>query len=104
VSGVSTTSPSGRTITISRHEQRLADARVRQQDPAWKADYRANRPKVERKLAHLVRRWHGGRRARVRGLQRVAQDWGLNAAAHNLARLATLGVRSSVGRWQVMPA
>jgi hypothetical protein len=99
-----TTSPSGRAIRISRHEQRLAEARARQKDPAWQADYRANRPKVERKLAHLVRRWHGGRRARMRGLQRVSQDWGLNAAAHNLARLATLGVRNTAGRWQVMPA
>ena len=37
------------------------------QDPDWDADYRATRPKVERKLGHLMRRRHGGRRARVRG-------------------------------------
>jgi hypothetical protein len=61
----------GRTITIGRHEQRLQDARARQQDPSWQANYRANRPKVERKLAHLLRRHHGGRRVRMRGLQRV---------------------------------
>ena len=59
-------SPGG-SITISRHEARLAAARTRQRDPAWKADYRATRPKVERKLAHLMRRRHGGRRARMRG-------------------------------------
>jgi hypothetical protein len=87
-----TTSPSGRTISIHTHEALLARARHRQQDPAWRADYRATRPKVERKLAHLLRRRHGGRRARMRGLVRVAQDWRLLAAAVNLARLATLGV------------
>jgi hypothetical protein len=41
---------------------------------------RAHRPTVERKLAHLLRRRHGGRRAHVRGLLRVAQ--GPSSAAH----------------------
>jgi DDE family transposase len=86
-----TTSPAGRSVTIHRHEVRLAAARTRQRDPAWRADYRAHRPTVERKLAHLLRRRHGGRRARVRGLVRVAQDWRLLAAAVNLARFAALG-------------
>ena len=62
-----TTAKGGRTISIGPHEQALADARARQADPAWVADYRATRPKVERKLGHLMRRRHGGRRARVRG-------------------------------------
>ncbi|HSJ46405.1 MAG TPA: transposase, partial [Euzebyales bacterium] len=88
-----TTAAAGRTITIGRHEQRLQAARARQQDPAWQADYRATRPKVERKVAHLLRRRHGGRRVRMRGLRRVDQDWKLLAGAVNLARLATLGVR-----------
>ena len=86
-----TTAKEGRTITIGPHEARLAAARTRQQDPAWKADYRATRPKVERKIAHLMRRRHGGRRARVRGLRKVAADFALLAAAVNLARLAVLG-------------
>ena len=60
--------------------------------PAWKADYRAIRPKVERELAHLMRRRHGGRRARARGRLRVAADFTLLAAATNLARLARLGL------------
>jgi IS5 family transposase len=59
---------------------------------------------VERKLAHLLRRRHGGRRARVRGLLRVGQDWRLLAAAANLARFAVLGVRSRPGGWAVAPA
>jgi hypothetical protein len=99
-----TTSPSGRTISIHTNEALLARARHRQQEPAWLADYRATRPKVERKLAHLLRRRHGGRRARVRGLVRVAQDWRLLAAAVNLARLATLGVRHRQGGWTAAPA
>jgi IS5 family transposase len=78
--------------------------RARQRDPVWLADYRATRPKVERKLAHLLRRRHGGRRARVRGLVRVTQDFKLLAAAVNLARLATLGLRCSSSGWQVQPA
>jgi hypothetical protein len=99
-----TTSPGGRTVSIHPHEQLLAAARTRQRDPAWQADYRATRPKVERKLAHLLRRRHGGRRARVRGLVRVAQDWRLLAGAVNLARLAVLGLRWDGSGWRVSPA
>lgn len=99
-----TTAAAGRTITIGRHEQRLAAARARQQDPAWQADYRATRPKVERKLAHLLRRRHGGRRVRMRGLRRVDADWKLLAGAVNLARLATLGVRWTPTGWASVPA
>ena len=87
-----TTAKDGRTITVGPHELRLAAARIRQADPAWKADYRATRPKVERKIGHLMRRRHGGRRARVRGLAKVAAGFALLAAAVNLARLGVLGV------------
>ena len=89
----------GRTIRVSRHEAVLADARARQRDPAWRHDYRATRPKVERKLAHLKRRWHGGRRARVRGRPKVDADFNLLAAAVNLARLAALGLHSQPQKW-----
>jgi Transposase DDE domain len=99
-----TSSPAERTITIHPHEARLQADRRRQRDPAWRADYRAHRPTVERKLAHLLRRRHGGRRARVRGLLRVGQDWRLLAAAVNLARFALLRVRSRPGGWAVAPA
>jgi hypothetical protein len=99
-----TSSRAGRTITIYPHKTRLQAARRRQQDPAWRADYRAHRPTVERKLAHLLRRRHGGRRARVRGRLRIAQDWRLLAAAVNLARFAALGVRSRPGGWALVPA
>jgi len=99
-----TSSARGRVVTIGPQEATLAAARARQRDPAWQADYRATRPKVERKLAHLLRRRHGGRRARVRGLVRVAQDWKLLAAATNLARFAALGLRSTTSGWRVQPA
>jgi Transposase DDE domain len=95
-----TTAEGGRTISVSRHEALLAEARERAEDPDWARDYRATRPKVERKLGHLMRRRHGGRRARVRGKKRVDADFNLLAAAQNLARLAVLGLRSShSGTW-----
>ena len=97
-----TKSTAGRTIGISAHEAALARARRRQRDPLWQDDYRSTRPKVERKLAHLMRRKHGGRRARVRGRVKVNADFSLLAAATNLARLAVLGVQSNVnGGWVV---
>jgi hypothetical protein len=98
-----TTSKTGRSITIGHHEARLTAARTRQRDQAWKTDYRATRPKVERKLAHLVRRRHGGRRARMRGTLRIAADFSLLAAATNLARLAKLGLVHACGGWALNP-
>jgi hypothetical protein len=96
-----TTAKNGRTIAVGAHEQALALARARQADPAWVADYRATRPKVERKLGHLMRRRHGGRQARVRGTDRVDTDFRLLAAAVNLARLAVLGLRGNDNGWAV---
>jgi hypothetical protein len=91
-------SPKGRTIRVNAHEKTLQRTRSFQAEPAWRARYRATRPKVERKIAHLVFRRHGGRRARVRGCRRVALDFALLAAAVNLRRLATLGVKFD-GHW-----
>jgi hypothetical protein len=100
-----TTSPAGRTVTISAYEPQLARARAAQADPAWRADYSATRPKVERKIGHLMRRRHGGRRARVRGTIKVAADFSLLAAAVNLTRLGVLGLHRAAGQgWQVAPA
>jgi len=100
-----TTSATGRVITITAYEQQLARARTAQSDPAWRADYTATRPKVERKIAHLMRHRHGGRRARVRGTTKVAADFCLLAAAVNLARLGALRLcRVSGQAWQVAPA
>ena len=97
-----TTARNGRVITIGPHEVHLARGRARGTDPVWLAAYRATRPKVERKIAHLMRRRHGGRRARVRGRAKVAADFSLLAAATNIARLGVLGVMSTAGgNWAV---
>lgn len=88
-----TESREGRIVNIHPHESLLARARQQQRsNPAWRERYRATRPKVERKLAHLMRRKHGGRRARMRGRIRVAWDFALLAASANLQRLAQLFV------------
>jgi hypothetical protein len=94
-----TTAKGGRTIYAGPYEQQLAAARACQRDPGWVADYRATRPKVERKIGHLMRRRHGGRRARVRGRAKVAADFALLAAAVNLARLSVLGLACHGGTW-----
>jgi hypothetical protein len=85
-----TTSKGGRNIRVHEQERILRDARARQKSPVWRANYRATRPKVERKLGHLMRRRHGGRRARMRGTERVGQDFAMLCAAANLHRMATL--------------
>ena len=94
-----TTARAGRTISVGVHEGALAAARARQRQPDWITDYRATRPKVERKFGHLMRRKHGGRRARVRGTTKIAADFALLATAVNLARLAVLGVASTGSGW-----
>lgn len=66
--------------------------------------YGATRPRVERKIAHLVRRSLGGRRAKVRRRLKVGADFALLAAAVNLARLAVLGLRGAAGAWVAVPA
>ena len=93
-----TTAKSGRTIRVGKHEAVLADARDRQRAPTWKADYHATRPIVERRLAHLKRRWHGGRRARVRGRPKVDADFNLLAGPQPRTPPA-LGLHSQPTRW-----
>ncbi len=94
-----TTAKGGRTVGISAYEELLRAQRERCADPSFAADYRATRPKVERKLAHLMKRRHRGRRARVRGRRKVDADFNLLAGAQNLARLAVLGLRSTPSGW-----
>ena len=67
--------------------------------PEWIDAYRADRPIVERKIAHFARRIWGGRNARCRGLDRISTDVDTRAAAVNLARLATLGVTFNTAGW-----
>ncbi len=51
-----------------------------------------------------MRRKHGGRRARVRGQDKVDADFSVLAAATNLARLAVLGLTNRGGAWAANPA
>ena len=99
-----TTSKDGRSIRVTVHEGALTRARNRQADPAWQADYQATRPKVERKIGHLMRRTHGGRHARVRGQTKTGADFKLLAGAVNLARLAVLGLTHTGAGWTASTA
>jgi hypothetical protein len=101
LAGQCTSSKTGRTVTYGPYEDQLARARAAQTDPAWQADYQATRPTIERKIGHLMRRRHGGRRARVRGQTKVSADFALLAAAVNLARLAALGLTHTRTGWAV---
>lgn len=89
-----TDAKAGRNIRLHKDERLLIEGRERQQSPERRASYKATRPKVERKLAHLMRRRHGGRRSRMRGTDRVGQDFILLCAAANLHRLAMLELHS----------
>ena len=99
-----TASRRGRSIHLGEHERHLTAARARQADPDWKADYTQTRPKVERKISHLMRRKHGGRHARVRGSTKVTADFSLLAAAVNLARFAVLGLDRQPHGWALSTA
>ena len=88
-----TQSKSGRTVRLHPKHATLERHRKLQRDEGWKTHYRKVRPRVERKLAHLVRRKHGGRCSRMRRRERVGHDFSLRAASINLARLAALGIR-----------
>lgn len=94
-----TNSQTGRTIQIHRHETTLQHAKREQQTPEWQAAYRATRPKVERKIAHFMRRPWGSRKARVRGKQRIATDVDTRAAVVNWQRLTTLGAKLTPNGW-----
>lgn len=96
-----TKSRSGRTISIHTYEAVLVRARARNHDSRWRARYRATRPKIERKLGHLMRRKHGGRNARVRGRTKIDADFSLLAAAVNLARLALKGLTTTRNGWTI---
>jgi hypothetical protein len=94
-----TDAKAGRVISVHPREATLQRSRAAQSGTTWKTQYRSTRPKVERKLAHLVFRRHGGRRARLRGCERNRHDFALLAAAHNLKRLSALGVRYDGRTW-----
>jgi hypothetical protein len=85
----------GRVLRLHKHDRLILEARRHQRSSAWRTNYKATRPKVERKIAHLMRRRHGGRRARMRGTERIGHDFMMLCAASNLHRLAQFELRSS---------
>jgi len=88
-------------ITDVENDSRYIDREGR---PRLEGRHAATRPKVERKIGHLMHRKHGGRRARMRGQTKVDADFNLLGAASNLARLAVLGLTGSAGAWAANPA
>ncbi len=87
------------TVTVHPKEAILAEARTEQATSEWSERYRADRPVVKRKIAHLVRRLWGGRKARCRERERVTTDLDTRAGAVNWARLAALGLTFRDGGW-----
>jgi len=98
-----TTNKAGRTVSVHRHEQVLQAHKADQRSPEWQEAYKGTRPKVERKIGHMVRKPWGGRRARARGARRVVTDVVTRAAAVNFARLHVLGVHWDGAAWAAGP-
>ena len=103
LAGRCTTNKQGRSVDIHRNETVLQRHKAAQQAKEWKERYKSTRPKVERKIAHLVHKPWGGRRARTRGLARVFGDLVTRAAVVNFDRLAVLGVHRDGGAWVAGP-
>ena len=78
----------GRTVTKSDDETQYQAAQQLAQTPAYRA-VRREHPRIERKLAELVR-WHGARRVRYRGRVRVKIQYLLTAVVVNCKRIVTL--------------
>jgi hypothetical protein len=70
----------------------------------WLADYRATRPKVERKLAPCCAAATAAGVPAYGGWCAGARTSKLLAAAVNLARFASLGLCSTSTGWQLQPA
>jgi transposase len=77
-----------RTVIKNDYEAEYRAARAKAQTEGY-ARARRQHPRVERRLADLVR-WHGGRRARYRGLRRVLVQGVLTALVANVKRMVCL--------------
>jgi IS5 family transposase len=93
-----TTSASGRTVHVHRHEKLQRRHRQRAKDSAFQHTYRAKRPLVERSIAWLTR---GNRRVPYRGIAKNNAWLHHRIAALNLRRLLTLGLVIENGDWQI---
>ncbi len=83
-----TGAPSGRTVFVGVHHDRVQAARAAQHDPDIRVLLR-NRSKVERKIDHLQDL--GMRKARYRGRRKTKHQGFLAATVANFSRLEVLG-------------
>jgi transposase len=79
---------SGRSVTKSDYTAQYQAAQQRAQTVEYRA-VRREHPRIERKLAELVR-WHGGRRVRYRSRLRVKIQYVLTAVVVNCKRIVKL--------------
>lgn len=95
-----TSAISGRTFTVTEHDELLAANRARwRNDDDLVAGYRQHRPMVERTIAWLVT--NGGRRVRFIGIEANRLGLSLRAAALNLRRLINLGLEHNGTTWAI---
>lgn len=85
---LSPTTTSGRSVTKSDYAAQYYAAQQRAQTAEYHA-VRREHPRIERKLAELVR-WHGGRRVRYRGRVRAKIQYVLTAVVVNCKRIVKL--------------
>jgi transposase len=78
----------GRSVSKNDYEAQYRAAQQRAQTPAYQA-VRREHPRIERKLADLIR-WHAGRRVRYRGRLRVKIQYLLTAVVVNCKRIVKL--------------
>lgn len=82
------TTRGGRSIIKTDYEAQYRAAQQRAQTPAYQ-EVRREHPRIERKLADLIR-WHNGRRVRYRGRLRVKVQYLLTAVVVNCKRIVKL--------------
>jgi hypothetical protein len=78
----------GRSVNQNDDEAQYRAAQQRAQTPAYQ-EVRREQPRIERKVAELIR-WHDGRRVRYRGRLRGKLQYLLTAAVVNCKRLVKL--------------
>ena len=78
----------GRTVIKTNYEAQYRAAQQRAQTLAYQ-EVRREHPRIERKLADLIR-WHNGRRVRYRGRLRVKVQYLLTAVVVNCKRIVKL--------------
>jgi IS5 family transposase len=95
-----TTAKNGRTIELHPHDLLQRRHRIRAADEGFQATYRQHRPMVERSIAWLTK--GSARRVPYRGVEKNNNWLHHRAAALNLRRLLTMGLRYDNGTWQLV--